>query len=119
MNDAKYQLLSEERRKKAKLKYEADIEKRREYARNWYHANSEKRRKKAKLRYEADIEKRREYARNWYHANRERLCVQRRANAKTKRISKVAIPRPNRRAEEQKKKKEFTVKRTSVVLDFT
>lgn len=82
-----------------------------------YQIYREKKRKKAKLRYDADIDRRRDYARKWYHANRERLYAQRRANAKNKRISKIAIPRPNRRATEQKKK-EFKVKHTSVVLDF-
>jgi hypothetical protein len=78
----------------------------------------EKTRKKAKLRYDADIENRRKYAREWYHANRERLYAQRRANNKSTRISKVAIPRPNRRKAEMEKKKTFAVKHTSVTLDF-
>ena len=84
-----------------------------------YQLFRKKKRIKAKKRYEANRTERREYARNWYHANRDRLLAQRRANAKTKRISLVAIPRPKRRKSEQDKKKEFKVKHTSVVLDFT
>ena len=84
-----------------------------------YQIYREKKRQKAKKRYEANRTERREYARKWYHAHRDRLLAQRRANAKTKRISLVAIPRPKRRKAEQDKKKEFKVKHTSVVLNFT
>ena len=84
-----------------------------------YQLYREKKRQKAKKRYEANRTERREYARKWYHAHRDRLLAQRRANAKTKRISLVAIPRPKRRKEEQDKKREFAVKHASVVLDFS